>query len=208
VRLGIFDFDGTLVAGDSFLRFSYSAADNPAQLTWAFAQAVWLKVGLLNNLAYKRRVVASLWTNKSSKAQEVVLNDLQGYAMKNAYQEVVDQLIQYDQTKDVAVVVSASPEFYLRPIIRRWTPNAQVRGARFQFDESGVQARGMHGEAKARFIQSLIRTHQPDETWVYTDHIADLPLVDLADRAFLVHPSRAFRAAVDETQTPYTVLRP
>jgi hypothetical protein len=32
--------------------------------------------------------------------------------------------------------------------------------------------------------------------------------VDLADRAFLVHPSRAFRAAVDETQTSYTELRP
>jgi phosphoserine phosphatase len=188
--IAIFDFDKTLVKIDSFRLFARIIADSLGSRLWTYWQAVLCKLGMLTNTRYKEKILEALWFPKTLEIQARLLEVLLEHLRKQQHPVIVRRMLEHAREGDVVVVMSASPEFYLRPFLHSLCPQARIVGSRVTLHGSTVKMQNLQGEQKAERAQALIEGERPARICVYTDHIVDLPLVWLADRAVLVRPSR------------------
>jgi phosphoserine phosphatase len=192
--LVLFDFDKTLVARDSFLVFSQVAASTWPRRAYALLLAALCKGGVLSNAAYKARVLRRFWHLRSPAEQAAILAQLHRRLGSLACDGPVARLKAHLRRHHRVVVLSASPAFYVRPFVQAWSDQIEVLAS--QFD--AAKEENLYGKRKAEVARHLIEAHQPEVVWVYTDHLSDLPLIEMAHRVGLVRPSpglvRALRA--------------
>ncbi len=202
--LVIFDFDKTLISGDSFRVLSRIAARSPLETLEALALAVVCKLGFLDNTAYKTRVLARLWWSKSAAERTARLGALQRRLESLERASVVALLRQHlDEGHDV-LVVSASPAFYVAPFVRRWSDRIEVYAS--SVEEGGPVTENLRGERKAVLARRLIDERAPSRVWVYADHLSDLPLIELSDRVRLLQPSARLLRSLRRQRIDFEVV--
>jgi HAD superfamily phosphoserine phosphatase-like hydrolase len=189
-ELAIFDFDKTLVAGDSFQLFSRMAATSLGERAYGPWAAALCKAGLISNAGYKQRVLQRLWQRRTPDAQAKILSGLYRQLERRAYGTIARHLSEHLHSGHKVIVVSASPAFYVAPFVQRvWSDDIEVLASRFGHGESD----NLYGARKVEVTRSLIQAHRPRAVWVYTDHRSDLPLIEIADHVRLVRPSAALQ---------------
>ena len=210
--LALFDFDKTLVSRDSFRLFGDLLAEGAGQRAHLFALAVAHKLTLLGNGAYKARVLRAVWAHRSAKEREASLRRFHEALHDCQREAVVEQLREHLAREDEVAILSASPRFYLAPFAHQvWSPDIHVYGSTVQEAPGGggkLTVEALYGEKKQAPAHRLIREHDPEAVWAYSDHISDLPLLELADRPHLVHPSRMLRRKAEEENRSFELVPP
>ena len=190
--LSIFDFDKTLIKGDSFRIFSLLASDNTWKKIIVFFLALCHKCQFISNSCYKESVLQTVWISKQERDKEIFLEKFYKALKKIENKRVLNALKKHLEFGDKVVVISASPLFYLEPYVKLLSDNIEVLGSRFRSIGGGTEFFNLYGDTKMVCARAIIQKMKPNIVWVYTDHISDLPLIKLADRVRLINPSDKF----------------
>jgi len=177
----VFDFDRTLIERDTLFGF-YRAASEPGFLFQLkriilTGVAVLYKLRLINNDALKS---AGIWLFLRNKSVEELEQAAEAYAASLSLNEIY----QRDFLQTAAhrrVVVSASPELYLRRVFEGET----VFGSQLKVRKGRVVGlmRNLYGPEKVR---RLLEEGIVPISAVFTDSYSDKPLMELAETVWLV----------------------
>ncbi len=175
--MNIFDFDGTLYAGDSTVDFIlFSLKKHPSLLRFLPCQGLAAAEYLLKRIdktAMKERFYR-MFTGY----------DAQGLLEEFWAAHCGKIFPWYPQLhEDTDVVISASPEFLLRPICDRLGIRHLI-ASRVDVRTGKYDGRNCWGPEKVVRLRQELGVTRCDG--FYSDSYSDQPLADIADRAFLV----------------------
>ncbi len=201
----VFDLDGTLSRGDTFLPFLLGyLRRNPAR--WIALPRLALAVvahyvGAIDNGTLKAifltAVIGGATEDDLHPWIETFLDRLIHDRIKR---DALATLRTHRMAGRTTVLASASPEVYVIPLAARLGFDAVV-ATRLERDATGrftghLDGANCYGPEKATRIAAWrASVAAPGELWVYTDHHADLPLLAMADHRFGVSATRRLRRA-------------
>lgn len=186
--IALFDFDGTITVGDTFISFARYAVGCKA-FAKAFIRALpWLvawKVRMISNSAAKQRLFSLLYRGMPI---EVFQSKCAGFAalIDSDLKVVTMQAVErHKRSGHQVVIVSASVEDWIRP----WAAShglQQVIGTQIEVDSSGCLtgrfvSPNCHGPEKVTRIHRAIPDLAGCEVWAYGDSAGDEPMLALAD---------------------------
>ena len=175
--MNIYDFDGTLYAGDSTMDFMlYSIKKHPALLRFLPVQG----------LAFAKYALKLV---DKTTMKEQFYRMFSGYDADALLEEFWDchqhKLFPWypGQQEETDIVISASPEFLLRPICDRLGIRYLI-ASRVDSKTGKYTGLNCHGAEKVvRLKDELGYTHCDG---FYSDSHSDAPLAKIADRAYIV----------------------
>lgn len=175
--MNIYDFDGTLYAGDSTMDFVfYSMKKHPALLRFLPVQGLALARYVLK-LVDKTTMKEQFYRMFSGYDADALLEDFWDCHQHKIFPWYPGQQEETD------IVISASPEFLLRPICDRlgirYLIASRVDSKTGKY--TGLNCRG--AEKVVRLKDELGHTHCDK---FFSDSYSDQPLADIADEAFLI----------------------
>lgn len=175
--MNVYDFDGTIYQGDSSVDFFlFALKRKPSLIRYVLKQAKGFFLYAIKRIGktqLKEYYFCFLATVDARKLAEDFWEQNQ--------RKIYTWYLQQQQPGDI--IISASPEFLLKPICERLgirhliASEVDVRSGRF----SGENCRG---EEKVRRLASEYHVTQIDR--FYSDSQSDLPLAKLAKEAFLI----------------------
>lgn len=188
--LVIFDFDKTLVTVDSFRLFSLIAAETWWKRGLVLALAVACRFKVIDNARYKLFVLRLVWAGKAKEQKSRILNAL--YRCLDAVQnaEIVGSMVGHLNRNDDVIVISASPDFYLKSYVESLWTNVKVFASAYHEHDGRVSLRNLYREEKVICAKRLLADLSPVEVVFYTDHISDAPLMKMAHLTKIVRPSK------------------
>lgn len=180
--MNVYDFDKTIFYPDSILCF----------LKWCVRRYPKIIFLYFPKLAYKSALYV-LKRISVSEATEALFSFM--LYVPNLEKEIEDFWVKNEkriapwylaQKKDDDLIISASPEFFLKPIIKKL--NVQLIGTQLDSKTGKVVGRCCYGKQKVKnLIKSEFFTNihlHIDE--FYSDSMSDFPLSLCAEKAFLV----------------------
>ena len=197
MTLAVFDFDGTMIRGDSIVSYLWFARKKGllflpylvrAGLFWALSQA-----GIVSR---QRAKSAALSFRKTlSEAQKTALD--QAFAktlLKQIRPEALSAMKDHRARGDLVVLLSASTDHYMRYVAKDLNIDRLICSTT---DESGQVLRNVRGEEKVMALRELL-DELPEEANLslstgYGDSASDLQLLCLLGRPYLVNPDRKAR---------------
>ncbi len=177
----VYDFDNTIFAGDSSVRFyCHCVKRKPSILLDLPAVGVWLigmQLGLVEKTRFKERLYRYFTKVEDIRSAVTAFWD-------ENFQRIKPWYLAVKRADDV--IISASPEFLLAPACQR----LGVTLLASQVDETTGKYRGLncHGEEKVRTLKAVMPTIVVDKA--YSDSRSDTPLALLAKQAYLVKGDR------------------
>ena len=176
--MNIYDFDGTLYAGDStvdFLLFSFRK--HPALLRFLPIQGIAFFKYYVLKATDKTAMKEQFYRVFSGYDPEALLEEFWDTHQHKIFPWYAGQ----QEPEDI--IISASPEFLLRPICARLGIRHLI-ASRVDSRTGRYQGKNCHGAEKVvRLKQELGYDHC---TAFYSDSYSDTPLAEIADKAYLV----------------------
>lgn len=176
--MNVYDFDNTILRGDStarfvgfcFLRYPRLWLDIPGQL----GNAILFALKLRKKQAFKERLL-SLVTRIGDPETAVARFWEKNYGRVKGF---------YAETRRADdVVISASPEFLIRPACERLGVSCMM-GSPVDMRTGRYHGTNCHGEEKVRRFREKFGDAQIDD--FYSDSHSDDPLARIAKRAIMV----------------------
>ena len=198
-----FDFDGTLLRGDSIVRFCRFArkkgAAGPLALLRAGALAALYGLRVISAERAKAGALAFLkgWTDErlAPLADAFCREEL----LPRLYPDALAEIRRLQKEDARVWLVSASPEFYLRPLERALGLDAII-ATRYEAPEGRVAGRNCRGTEKVLRIAELMaaRGEEVDyaASWAYGDSRGDAPMLRLCGHKVAVNPRRGLTRAL------------
>ena len=175
--MNVYDFDGTIYDGDSSVDFFlYALKQKPSLLRYIPRQAWGFLLYGLKRIS-KTELKEYFFSFLSGMDAERLAEDFWNQNQHKIYEWYLDQ----QQPDDI--IISASPEFLLKPICQRLgvqhliASTVDVQSGKF----SGENCRG---EEKVQRLAKEYNITQIDN--FYSDSHSDLPLAQIANNAFLI----------------------
>lgn len=175
--MNVYDFDGTIYEGDSTVDFYlFALKHNISLIRYVPKQALGFLLYILKRIGkteLKEYFFSFLPGINAEKLADA-------FWAKN-HDKIYRWYLEQQQTNDV--IISASPEFLLKPICQRLgihhliASRVDVQSGKF----SGENCRG-----KEKFLRFLAEYHETHIDRFYSDSPSDLPLAQMAEHAFLV----------------------
>ncbi len=191
-----FDFDGTLTRGDTLLPFLRQLMGWPALLGALLRCSPWLlayALRLLDNHRAKARLLRVCLRGRRVEDLEAQARGFIAGHLAGAWRaDALRRLRQHQQDGHRCVIVSASPEIYLRAVASHLgvedllCTRLEVRDGRLSGDMAGANC---HGQEKVRRLmvwmaQSALEPRAVT-LYAYGDSAGDLAMLGLAHYAFL-----------------------
>ena len=177
--MNIYDFDGTLYDGDSTMDFvCFALKKHPALLRYLPVQG----------LAFVRHYVLKQIDKTAMKQQFYrFFNGFDAEALLEEFwdkhQQKVFPWYPGGQQQEDDIVISASPEFLLRPICKRLGIRHLI-ASRVDSRTGAYTGLNCWGPEKVVRLQAELGITHCDR--FYSDSHSDQPLADIADEAFLI----------------------
>lgn len=175
--MNVYDFDGTIYDGDSTVDFFLFAMKRRPSLICYIPRQAWgfLLYGLkqINKTALKEYFFRFL----SGIDAEKLTEDFWDRNRYKIYKWYLDQ----QQPDDI--IISASPEFLLKPICQRLGIHHLI-ASKVDAQSGKFIGENCHGAEKVRRLEVEYPVTLIDS--FYSDSQSDLPLAQIADKAFLV----------------------
>lgn len=201
----LFDFDGTLIRGDSIIAFMHYVWKRRLCSLWDCVRFV-LAGGLFTFrlLSPKQAKEMGLRFLKGfSREQYVQMAEdfCQTALLPRLYPQGLAALQKHRAAGDQILVISASPAFYLEPLIGMLGLTA-VLGTRFETDAQGrftgqiigVNCRGEEKPVRIReYLDQTGGQLNADTSLAYGNSTHDLPMMRLCRSAYAVNPGRRLR---------------
>jgi phosphatidylglycerophosphatase C len=201
--IALFDLDGTITRRETYIAYLIGfLARHPGRLARAapLAGALglyaagqrdnrWLKTTFL------RTILGGLELRALEAWTEFFLDRLLERGLRPRALEVIEQ---HRAAGDRILLVTASLSFYAEPLGRRLGFD-EVLCTRAAVDGTGrltgeLEGGNCYGAKKLRRVQDYLRDGAPGPpATFYTDHQADLPLLQFVERPIVVSPTRRMR---------------
>jgi phosphatidylglycerophosphatase C len=192
--LAVFDLDGTLVRGDSFLPFLVSYAWRRRRVRPLLVLPFYLALfacRILSDRTAKQRVLISFFRGQSTAAVAEHAEWFCGWWVRRKLNApVIDKLRQHQEAGHRVVLLSASPDVYV-PAVGTYLTIDEVICTRVARSgerwEGTIVGSNCKGNAKVEALQKwLEQDAAPDRSYAYGDSSSDLPLLRWVTNGFLV----------------------
>ena len=203
--LAVFDLDGTLVRGDTFLPFLISYAWRHRRWRPLLTLPFWLALyacRILSDSAAKQRVLIAFLRGQSrAKVERHAEWFCQSWVRPRLRESVIERLQAHQQAGDRVILLSASPDPYV-PAIGRMLGIEEVlctRVVRVGDDWEGtLLGENCKGEGKVRRMAEYLKTQSaPPGSWTYGDSPSDLPLLGWVSNGAMVRRGQLMTLAAD-----------
>ena len=211
-RIALFDFDGTLCGGDSILPFlcrCIRQGEAPAgQLLKAACGFLGYRLNPEKVLRAKECTLSFLKGRTRADCDRLADAFLADYLPRRLLPGMKETMAGLKDSGWRIVIVSASPDIYMHRL-PRFLPAEDVLATRCVFDEEGrftgrVEENckgGRKPERVSRWLAARGLRREDAELWAWGDSPSDLPMLRMADKAFLVRPGKTLRQALPEAET-------
>jgi len=177
----VYDFDNTIYRGDSSVDFfRHCAAKYPRAYLCAITAAPWfaaMLLGLANKTLVKQRFYRYLRYVPDVREEVERFWLTHDKNLKDWY---------FAQKREDDLIISASPEFLLEPLMKRL--ELTMIASRVVAQTGEYDGLNCHGEEKVRRMREIYPEAQIDQ--FYSDSKSDTPLAKLAREAILVTGDR------------------
>lgn len=175
--MNVYDFDGTIYDGDSSVDFyKFCVKINPLLLRYAPIQifgAMLYCIKRIDKTKFKEYFFYFLHGIDTEKAVALFWKKYQ-YKIQKWY---------LSQKQNDDIIISASPEFLLKPICEKYGIS-HILASNIDETTGKFYGKNCKGEEKVkRLFEEYSVTHIDN---FYSDSVSDKPLADIADKAFLV----------------------
>lgn len=201
LELALFDFDGTLIPGDSIVAFMIflrkkgvmSAADSFS----AFAAAVSYALGRMSEAESKSRAMRGLNRLAEDEKEKLAREFVSSVLLPRVYPKAKECLKWHREAGRKLLLVTASTENYMSFVSEALGFDALLATP---MNPDGTVGANCKGEEKARRISRWLREQGAradfSASWAYGDSMSDLPMLRLCGHGVLVNPKGALiRAA-------------
>jgi HAD superfamily phosphoserine phosphatase-like hydrolase len=193
-----FDYDGTLIEGDSILFWQrYYYARRPLRRVFQIANAAGLLLfaaRLINSHDLKR---VFLWPlafetpeRRDALARAFVREDL----AFRFHGPVLARLWAHHRLGHATVVISASATFYLNHLAEFFPPSCTLLGTEMDWEVGRLRFPryrdgNLRGSNKIRRLRALGHAAAGRDGFAYSDHHHDVPLLEFADHPACIRPT-------------------
>lgn len=175
--MNVYDFDGTIYAGDCTLDFwKFCVKNNPKVLTalpGALIACLQFKLGVKSREQFKERFYHFLRYVPDVKKQVELFWNTNYRQIKPWY---------YERRKHDDLVISASPEFLISEICEHLKIN--YIASKVDYRSGKLLGPNCRGEEKVRRLRLIYPNATIEE--FYSDSKADNPLAEMAESAYMV----------------------
>jgi len=197
-----FDFDGTLIKGDSIIRFVLYARRKGLCSTKQLLVAAWMgvkyRIGLTTAEKSKQAAMGFLAGRHHKEVDKLARDFCHEVLIPNLYPEGVEAIRRHRLDGLEVWMVSASTAFYLEPL-RRHLHLTGLIGTRMHVDENGcysglIDGHNCRGVEKPLRIEEVLSStgDMVDYTasYAYGDTAGDIPMLMLCQHKTAVNPKR------------------
>ncbi|HWJ28723.1 MAG TPA: HAD family hydrolase [Flavisolibacter sp.] len=188
--IAFFDFDGTITYSDTLLQFIKFAKGKAGFYTGFLLNSPYLisyKIKLIPNQLAKEKVLQYFFRNMSEEDFSLLCDRFSDQVLPALVRpKAIEEIKKHQQNGTEVVVVSASPENW----ILKWA-NANlitVISSQLEIKENRLTGKlscaNCYGEEKVRRIKEKYQLSDYDEIFAYGDTSGDLPMLNLATKAF------------------------
>jgi phosphatidylglycerophosphatase C len=204
--LALFDLDQTLVPWDTQLLFcNWVLRHEPLRRLFLLILLPFLPLSqVLGSEGMKRVFLSFLWGMRRDRLEELVEGFVERYVPSEFYPSLLEECAQERTRGRRLVLVSASPEFYARPIGEALGFDASY-GTRVEFGEiMPLFPDFLGGNNKLEVkVKRLLEEGEIDHVGVvedsagYSDSTVDLPMLELCEEVTVVNPGERLRYLAD-----------
>ncbi len=197
-KAAIFDFDGTLIAGDSIVRFIRYAVRrghlSPLALVGQALNA-WRGVrGRITPEEGKSRALAFLSGMDATRQESFCREFCRDELMPNLYPQGLERLQAHADAGDAVLLVSASPDIYMRHLAQLLPVEAVLATPT---DSHGRVTRNNRDGEKVQRVLAWAAQQPYNIDWqascAYGDSAHDLPVMRLTGHPVMINPKPAMR---------------
>lgn len=199
-RLAIFDFDGTMINGDSIVPYLLFAlrrgVESPLRIP-ALLLNTWRGLsGRISAEEGKSRALRFL-ASMVPEQREVFNRDFcRQVLLPRIYPKALERMEHHRRQGDGVLLVSASPDIYMRYLQELLPVDAVLASLTLP---NGRVTRNCKGEEKVRRVQAWAAQQGAEfdwaHSWAYGDSAHDLPVMGLTGNPVLVNPKPAAQQA-------------
>ena len=209
MRTACFDLDGTIIDGDSFRLFiGYLVRTRRIGRRWVpVLAAVYAlrRSRLISLLRAKELMLRPLAGSSRRHLDEIGDAFFESELRPRLRSGMVASIREHQQNGDRVIIATSAPDVYLNSIAR-FLGVTDAWGTRLVFDAgvfTGHLGPHLFGSAKVASLREAIGDRAENSvTFCYADHHSDLPLLEVADHAFAVAPTRRLRDLARERGWP------
>lgn len=205
ITLALFDFDGTMISGDSIVPFLAHALKRGDLSFWGYLKGVICGVFFLLKMmdGGKAKKKALAFYKRLSHEKRKALD--QSFAEENLlpriYPGAKEALFRHQQEGKHALLVSASTENYMQYAAKALKFDGLLCTP---VDRDGNMGENCHGEEKVRRIHAYLKEKgmQADfeNSFAYGDSKGDLPMLSLCGNAIQVNGKKSMEKAAPDMQ--------
>lgn len=198
----LFDFDGTLIRGDSIITFCFYAVKkrlcSPLHLLKAAALGA-LYMGHVITAERSKQGSLSFLQGRTREEVDAIAADFAKTALiPRLYPQGVEEIRMHQQAGREVWLVSASTAFYLEPV-RQHLKLSGLIGTRMHVDENGVYS-GLIDGHNCRGVEKTLRIAEVlaatdcmvdyADSYAYGDTAGDIPMMTLCQHKIAVNPRK------------------
>lgn len=196
--LAIFDFDGTIISGDSIVRYILRAMRLGYEPYWKLpqrmAQGLMGLWGLITPDRGKSLALSFLARMDASRQETFNRDFCRMELLPRLYPDGVERMKRHRESGCLILLVSASPDCYLK-YLAEFLPVDVILAS--PTDERGRVAGSTSGQEKVRRVKAWARDEGVEIDWqashAYGNSASDLPLLRLCGHPVCVNPSPSMR---------------
>ena len=196
--LAIFDFDGTMISGDSIIRYTAYAMRRGYEPWRKIIPRLWqgLKAvcGLMSATEGKSRALSFLARMSREEQNEFNRAFCRDILMPRIFPKALDRMEAHRREGLYILLVSASPDAYISHLKDFLPVDAIIASPT---DERGRVSSSTRGEEKARRVREWAAAQDTQIDWAgsfsYGNSANDLPVMRLTGHPVCVNPSRRMK---------------
>jgi HAD superfamily hydrolase (TIGR01490 family) len=196
LHIAIFDLDGTLTRGDTYLPFLLRCLQEFGLRKWSALlfpyHALMYLGGVITNSQFKELLLNNVLGGISMEQLQPVIRKFSSEIVKNKMNhDMICALQCHKIEKHRVILATASLDLYVREISERLgisevaCTSVEVVGGHLT---GRLLGKNCHGAEKANRLEKLLGSSDLEHSIFYTDHHSDLPLLKKVKQGILVRP--------------------
>ena len=209
--IAFFDFDDTLVSGDSILLWhQFYFKEKPKKkylLIFHWTGFLLWALRIINSHTLKRMMLAPLCYETEEEKIRLAQKFARNIIPKYFYPQILDCLWNHRVSGHKVYVLSASPHFYLQ-YVNEIIDVDKVVGSKMFFPHKGLiripkyLTANFKGEEKTIYIREKLGIPDGTSCFGYSDHHTDRYLLEFTEFGFCVHPDKELKALAEKNNWP------